>query len=154
MLERKHCCYGLCKTDSEVSNRENKCHKLHKDLTKPQWQADRSSSSSSSSSSQNLQALQGRELAEDGATSQSECFKVKRITRTLICCLSWSSREDLPADLCQKFPISTTRAVCSNEYYRTGGHHCLRDDSKFGAKFGVLCNLEDHDFNRTIYPTT
>ena len=67
--------------------------------------------------------IESRELAEEGATSQSECFTVKRITRKLICCLSWSSREDLSADLCQKFQTSTTRAVCSNEYYRTEGHY-------------------------------
>ena len=43
----------------------------------------------------------------------------------------------------------------NNENDRTGDIIIdLWDNSKFGAKFGVLWNLEDHDFNRAIYPTT
>ena len=47
-----------------------------------------------------------------------------------------------------------------NENDRIGdiSNYYLWDNSKFGAKFdlkfGVLWNLEDHDFNRAIYPTT
>ena len=36
MLGSKHCCGGQCKTESEVSRKEHKCHKLLEDLTKLQ----------------------------------------------------------------------------------------------------------------------
>ena len=72
-----------------------------------------------------------RELFAAVATSRSEYFTVKRIMKKLICCLSWSSGEDWSADLCQKFPNSTTRAVRLNEYGRTGGHnYYLWENSK------------------------
>ena len=88
------------------------------------------------------------------ATSPSEYFTVKHITKKLICCLSWSSREDCSADLVpeiQKLPKLSSH----NEYDRTGGYnYYLSDNSKIGAKFGVLYSLEDHDFNRAIHLTT
>ena len=48
------------------------------------------------------------------ATSRSEYFTMKRITKKHICCLSWSSRENWSADLCQKFPNYPSRPLIMN----------------------------------------
>ena len=104
MLESEHYCCGLCKTDFEVSRKEHKSHKSHEDLTKPQWQAD----------SKTFRHWKSRTFSAAVATSRSEYFTVKRITKKLICCLSWSSREDWSADLCQKFPNYPSRPLITN----------------------------------------
>ena len=56
-------------------------------------------------------------------SSRSEQSTGERITKKLICCLSWSGREDLSADLfARNISNLTTRAVRSKEYDRTVRH--------------------------------
>ena len=60
-----------------------------------------------------------RTFSEAVVTNRSEYFSVKRIRKKLICCLSWSSREDCTDQLTY---ARSSRAARSNEYDRTGGH--------------------------------
>ena len=95
-----------------------------------------------------------RTFSEAVVTNRSEYFSVKRIRKKLICCLSWSSREDCTDQLTY---ARSSQAARSNEYDRTGGHSSaviIWGNSKYRAEFCVLRNLEDRDFNRAIYSGT
>ena len=61
---------------------------------------------------------------------------------------AWSSREDSSLDLARNSQTRPLEPSAQNDYDRTGGqNYYFWDNSKFRAEFGVLCNLEDHDFN-------
>ena len=101
MLESKHCCCELCTIESrypEKSLNATNCTRILRCLTKP-WA---------------VTVQIPRTFRAAVATSRSEYFTVKRITKKLICCLSWSSREDWSADLCQKFPNYPSRPLITN----------------------------------------
>ena len=101
MLESKHRCCGLCKID--LRSREKSINLTY-----------RMRILQSSSDRQADPKWKSRTFSVAGATSQSEYFTVKHITKKLICCLSWSSREDWSADLCQKFPNYLGRPLITN----------------------------------------
>ena len=115
MLESEHCCYWLCKTDSEVSRKEHKCQKLLEDhdVTKPPWQADRS---------QNLQELEvetflARRLSlADQNTSQWNVLR-RNLSAVYPACMVFKRR--LICWISQKFPNSTTRAIRSKRLRQT-----------------------------------
>ena len=98
----------------EVSRKAHKCHNSTRIL---QNRSDRRTDLKT------FRNWKSRTFSGAVVTSQSEYFTVKRVTEKPICSLSWSSREDWPTDLCQKFPNLTTRAVRSKEYDRTEGHN-------------------------------
>ena len=64
----------------KVSRKEPKCHKLQEDLTKPQWQSDRS---------QTIRNWKSRMFLAAVATSRSESITGKCFMKKSIICLSW-----------------------------------------------------------------
>ena len=87
-------------------------------------------------------------------TSRSEFFTGKCLRRNLSAVSPGLEKGTYQLTYRQKFPNLTTRAVHTNEYDRIGGHnYYLGDNSKGIAEIGVLCNLEDLDFNRVVSPT-
>jgi len=150
MLESKHFCHGWCKTDS-------RCPKKSLNVTNcSRILQSRSDSRTDLKTIRNWMSrsnLAWQLRLADQKTSQGNILQ--RSGRNL--CIVYPGLEEKSYELTyfQKFPNLTTWAIHSNEYSRTEGYNYYTwDNSKRMVELGLLCNIEDLDFNRAIYSTT